>query len=121
MNQTTTSLQGEKEVFASRVGRVQSSAVRDLLKYSKAPGVISLAGGIPAPDLFDSAGLREALAAVLDSGDTAAFQYGLTEGESVLRDQVAQLLRLPAVGNRIGTPVPAFAAGASDIRGYDYA
>ncbi|WP_249221310.1 PLP-dependent aminotransferase family protein [Cupriavidus sp. KK10] len=97
MNQTTTALQGGKEAFATRVGRVQSSAVRDLLKYSKAPGVISLAGGIPAPDLFDSAGLREALAAVLDSGDTAAFQYGLTEGEPALRDQIAQLLRLRGI------------------------
>ncbi|CAM3378666.1 PLP-dependent aminotransferase family protein [Cupriavidus taiwanensis] len=81
------------EGFASRVGRVQSSAVRDLLKYSKMPGVISLAGGIPASDLFDAAGLRESLAAVVDSDATSAFQYGLTEGEPALREQIMHLLR----------------------------
>jgi DNA-binding transcriptional MocR family regulator len=73
--------------------RVQSSAVRDLLKYSKIPGIISLAGGIPAPDLFDIAGLQAALWEVTDGGDPEAFQYGMTEGDPLLRDAIARLLR----------------------------
>ncbi len=79
--------------FATRMARVQSSAVRDLLKYSKMPGMISLAGGIPAPDLFDTEGLHEALAAALAPDAAGAFQYGLTEGEAALREQIAQLLQ----------------------------
>ncbi len=79
--------------FAERMRRVQSSAVRDLLKYSKIPGIISLAGGIPAPDLFDIPGLLAALAAVTEGGDPEAFQYGMTEGEASLRAQIAALLK----------------------------
>jgi DNA-binding transcriptional MocR family regulator len=77
--------------LARRTLGAHSSAVRDLLKYSKAAGIISLAGGIPAPDLFDIDGLEAALAAELSARSRDTFQYGLTEGEIGLREQIAAL------------------------------
>lgn len=53
--------------------------------------MISLAGGIPAPDLFDIDGLETALAAELSARSRDTFQYGLTEGELGLREQIARL------------------------------
>ncbi|KVN38615.1 aspartate aminotransferase [Burkholderia pyrrocinia] len=76
-------------VLAMRARGIKSSAVRELLEYSKMPGVISLAGGIPASDLFDMEGIDDALAAILRDEHRDLFQYGLTEGEVSLREQIA--------------------------------
>lgn len=72
--------------------RAQSSAVRELLKHSKIPGMLSLAGGIPAADLFDIQGLRAAVEKEVDSEDVGIFQYGLTEGDPDLRSAVSDLM-----------------------------
>lgn len=78
--------------FASRMQRVQSSAVRDLLKYSKMPGMISLAGGIPAADLFDLKGLGAVIADLHADSDPSIFQYSETEGDAALRASIANML-----------------------------
>lgn len=78
-------------LLARRTLGAQSSAVRELLKFSKTPGIISLAGGIPAPDLFDVEGLEAALGAELSARNRDTFQYGMTEGEPGLREQIALL------------------------------
>ena len=72
--------------------RLQSSAVRDLLKHSRTPGMISLAGGIPAPDLFDLDGLGAILADVESQADASLFQYSETEGRWPLRAEIAALM-----------------------------
>src|SRR5205085_6544984 len=66
-----------------------SSPVRDILALTERPGVVSFAGGLPAPELFDLSGLREAFAATL-SGETGrrALQYSTTEGDPALRSAV---------------------------------
>lgn len=94
MNQTTRSnaTPDEHGAVATRMSRIQSSAVRDLLKYSKRADIISLAGGIPAPDLFDMDGLHAALSLAVGQGGTGVFQYGETEGASDLRAAIAVLL-----------------------------
>jgi hypothetical protein len=46
--------------LAHRIQNLQPSAIRELLKHSKMPGVISLAGGIPSSELFDKEGLAQA-------------------------------------------------------------
>lgn len=79
-------------LLAHRMLRTQSSAVRELLKYSKMPNVISLAGGIPAPDLFDITGLEGALDEELSERNRDTFQYGLTEGEPRLRQQIVAFM-----------------------------
>ena len=72
---------------------LHSSPVRDILAHTVRPGFISFAGGLPAPELFDAAGLREAFAAVL-SGERAArsLQYSPTEGDADLREAIARRL-----------------------------
>lgn len=84
-------------LLSRRALGAQSSAVRELLKYSKVPGMISLAGGIPAPDLFDVAGLEAALDEEVRAHRRDTFQYGLTEGEPGLREQISRLAARRAI------------------------
>jgi 2-aminoadipate transaminase len=82
---------------AARLRGVRSSPVREILALTARPGVISFAGGLPAPELFDAAGLRDAFAAVLaDAGAGNALQYSTTEGNPELRAAIAA--RLTAAG-----------------------
>ncbi len=77
--------------LAHRIQNLQPSAIRELLKHSKMPGVISLAGGIPSSELFDKEGLSQATQIVVDQNFNEAFQYGLTEGNAELRQQLVGL------------------------------
>lgn len=78
---------------ASRMDGVTSSPVRDLLALTRRPGVISFAGGLPAPELFDTDGLRAAFARALAEPDaTRTLQYSPTEGDPALREIVAARL-----------------------------
>ncbi|MEU7480644.1 PLP-dependent aminotransferase family protein [Lentzea sp. NPDC042327] len=73
-----------------RVLDVASSPVRDLLALTSRPEVISFAGGLPAPELFDLDGLRAAYDEALR--DRSVLQYAPTEGNSTLRGLVAERL-----------------------------
>ena len=75
---------------AARLAGVQSSPVREILALTARPGVVSFAGGLPAPELFDRAGLAEAFAAALAS--PATLQYSTTEGDPALRAAIAARL-----------------------------
>lgn len=77
--------------LAHRIQALQPSAIRELLKHSKMPGVISLAGGIPSSELFDTEGLGVATQKVVAENFNDAFQYGLTEGNVELRHQLVGL------------------------------
>ena len=79
--------------LAARLRGVQSSPVRDILALTQRPGVISFAGGLPAPELFDAAGTRAAFAAALaDDVAGRTLQYSTTEGDPALRAAVADRL-----------------------------
>ncbi|MBN2043710.1 MAG: PLP-dependent aminotransferase family protein [Anaerolineales bacterium] len=71
--------------FAKRTERMQSSAIRELLKISNMPGVISFAGGLPSPDVFPIERFIEASETVLRQHGDQALQYGTTEGYLPLR------------------------------------
>ncbi len=73
----------------SRILDVSSSPVRDLLALTSRPEVISFAGGLPAPELFDLDGLRAAFDRALSR---RTLQYAPTEGDSDLRARVADRL-----------------------------
>ena len=78
---------------AARLRGVAGSAVRDILALTERPGVISFAGGLPEPGLFDTAGLRAAFASALgDDTGRRSLQYSTTEGDPLLRERVAELL-----------------------------
>jgi len=74
---------------ARRTLRVQGSLIREILKATMRPGMISLAGGLPAPQSFPAAALRAAFDAVLDAEPAQALQYSTTEGHPPLREWIA--------------------------------
>ncbi|WP_233598823.1 PLP-dependent aminotransferase family protein [Amycolatopsis sp. WAC 01375] len=76
--------------LARRMDGVTSSPVRDLLALTARPGVISFAGGMPAPELFDVDGLRAAFDRAL--AEKSALQYSPTEGNPRLRELLAKRL-----------------------------
>ncbi|MFV2039726.1 MAG: aminotransferase class I/II-fold pyridoxal phosphate-dependent enzyme, partial [Acidimicrobiales bacterium] len=87
-------------LLAERSRTARSSVIRDLLDHAKRPGVISLAGGIPDPDLFPVAEIARATERVL-ARDKGVLQYGLTNGEAEARLAVEPLLGGPAYPERI--------------------
>jgi len=74
--------------LSSTTTRIGSSVIRDLLALVDRPGMISLAGGMPAPETFPSAALVEAVADIVDD-DPLALQYSSTQGFGPLRHWVA--------------------------------
>ncbi len=68
------------------------SAIREILKVVSRPGVISLAGGIPAPESFPMATIETLVPAVLERYGSKALQYDLTEGFPPLREALVGLL-----------------------------
>ncbi|MEU8680655.1 PLP-dependent aminotransferase family protein [Streptomyces sp. NPDC048611] len=75
--------------LAARAARTGSSPVRDILALTARPEVISFAGGLPAPELFDTAGLAAAFRHVLAEDPLRALQYSTSEGSPELRAAVA--------------------------------
>ena len=65
---------------AQRVQRMSSSVIRELLKLTNDPEIISFAGGLPAPSVFPVDEFKQAAIKVLDNSGSTALQYGSTEG-----------------------------------------
>ncbi|HZR07873.1 MAG TPA: PLP-dependent aminotransferase family protein [Myxococcales bacterium] len=76
--------------LARRMAGVQASAIREILKVTERPEVLSFAGGLPAPEAFPVEALARAHAEVLADDAAAALQYGPTEGYAPLRAWVAE-------------------------------
>ena len=90
--------------LAARLRGVQSSPVREILALTERPGVISFAGGLPAPELFDAPALRAAFAAALaDDVAGRSLQYSTTEGDPALRARVAARLTARGLPTRART------------------
>ena len=79
--------------FANRVKKVQSSAIRDLLRYGTDPSVISFGGGYPDPQLFPSDKLHAVYEILLTKDAPRALQYTVSDGIPELRAQIAQRMR----------------------------
>ncbi|OZI28176.1 2-aminoadipate aminotransferase [Bordetella genomosp. 1] len=75
--------------FSERARQLTSSAIREILKVTERPEVISFAGGLPAPGGFPVEVVRAAFDKVLSTNGRAALQYGPTEGYAPLRKWVA--------------------------------
>lgn len=74
--------------YAERTKRMKSSAIRELLKLTENPDVISFAGGLPAPDVFPLKEIEAACIKVLKEQGAMALQYGSTEGYLPLREMI---------------------------------
>jgi len=78
--------------ISRRAQALTSSAIREILKVTERPEVISFAGGLPSPETFPVERMREASERVLRDAPHAALQYGPTEGYLPLREWIAERL-----------------------------
>lgn len=85
------------KLLAGRTSLMRRSAVRELLRLTNRPGMISFAGGLPAPELFPVVEVRAAADQLLDQHGPKVLQYGETEGVPELRDWVAASLSRPGL------------------------
>ena len=103
--------------FADRMKNVKASDVREILKVTARPEIISFAGGLPAPELFPIEPIREASDAVLRESGRVALQYGPTEGLPRLREQIAERMLKK---NAIHTDIDHIIMTAGSQQGLDY-
>lgn len=90
--------------LAERTNRMKSSAIRELLKLTQKPDIISFAGGLPAPEFFPMREVKEACTHVLQSAGEEALQYSATEGYPPLKKFLASSMHkygVPAVNENV--------------------
>jgi len=88
--------------FASRMDQMKASEIREILKITQRPEVISFAGGLPAPEVFPVEEMKRVSSVVLDEIGGEALQYSTTEGYAPLRRQIADRMN-----TKVGTSVTA--------------
>ena len=84
--------------LAKRMSEIKASEIREILKVTEKPEVISFAGGLPAPELFPVNEIKEVNRIVLEESGTKALQYTTTEGYRPLRNWIAERMNC-----RLGT------------------
>lgn len=75
-------------LLSTNARNMKASTIRELLKLTQKPDIISFAGGLPAPDVFPVEDLKTAANVVFDTQARKALQYGTTEGDDGLRDEI---------------------------------
>jgi 2-aminoadipate transaminase len=78
--------------FAERTAHLRASTIREMLKVTQQPDVISFGGGLPAPELFPTREIADCTREVMDETGALALQYGVTEGIPEMRTWVANRL-----------------------------
>src|SRR6267378_4247012 len=81
-----------QQLYADRAEGMRASDIREILKVTAQPDVISLAGGLPAPELFPIDEYRRAFEWILETDGAQALQYGPSEGYRPLRALLAERL-----------------------------
>lgn len=80
-----------QDIFATRMGRMKASEIRELLKLLDQPDIISFAGGIPDPAMFPTSAFQDAMVDALSPQNSdAALQYSVSEGYGPLRDWIVE-------------------------------
>lgn len=77
-------------VFAERINNIRASEIREILKITSQPHIISFAGGLPAPELFPVEEMKLVSVRVLEEDGRQALQYTTTEGFHPLREKIAE-------------------------------
>ena len=78
--------------LARRAARMNPSVIREILKVTEKPGIISFAGGLPSSKTFPVTEFEAACAKVLKDDPAGALQYAASEGYGPLRERVADML-----------------------------
>ncbi|WP_296202618.1 PLP-dependent aminotransferase family protein [Psychrobacter sp. UBA3962] len=76
--------------FSEVINELKPSFIREILKLTVKPEIISFAGGLPDPSLFPHQSIKEASNAMFDRNDQGIFQYTTTEGHAGLREWIAK-------------------------------
>jgi len=85
------------QFYSNNAKGMKRSEIRELLKLTARPGIISFAGGLPAPDLFPIDDIKEMSRIVMEREGKTALQYGPTEGDNRLREELATLMQKDGV------------------------
>ncbi len=80
-------------LFSERTKRVPKSFIREILKVSAEPDVISFAGGLPHPGLFPIREFKDAFTRLMEERGSESVQYGPSEGFLPLREWVSERYR----------------------------
>ncbi len=80
-------------IFAKRMDRMQRSTIREILKITKRPDIISFAGGLPAPELFPLKAFKASIQKALTQDGPASLQYDVTEGYPPLKEFLCRWLK----------------------------
>jgi 2-aminoadipate transaminase len=77
-----------EKLYSKNANSMRKSVIRELLKLTSQPDIISFAGGLPAPETFPVEDLRQAADRVFTNNPKKALQYGTTEGEIELKTEL---------------------------------
>jgi 2-aminoadipate transaminase len=89
----------KKERFASRMKRMESNEMAEILQLAAIPGLISFAGGLPAPESFPVEKIKKSAVEVMDTLGRKALQYNTSKGYEPLRDWIAE--RMNNFGSKV--------------------
>jgi len=79
--------------YSNRMAQMKASEIREILKLTQVPGIISFAGGLPAPELFPVEAFNQVSSEVIKSHGEIALQYSTTEGYEPLRKIIADRMQ----------------------------
>jgi 2-aminoadipate transaminase len=79
-----------ERLYSNRAGKMRKSVIRELLRVTQDPDIISFAGGLPNPNSFPIKDLEDVIVKVLDNHGKTALQYGTTHGLYELREHLAE-------------------------------
>ncbi len=88
-------------MFSKQAQTATRSVIREILKLTQQPEIISFAGGLPAPDTFPVEVLTDIVAKVLKDQGASALQYGLTEGDINLRQEIKKWVATDGIDTTI--------------------
>lgn len=103
--------------FADRMNLLKGSEIRELLKLTAQPDIISFAGGMPAPELFPVEGMKQAAIKVMDEKGRVAMQYASTEGDPNLRQKIVDRMKAK---NNVDTDVAHILITSGSQQGLDF-
>lgn len=78
--------------FSDRISTVKPSAIREILKFSSKPGVISFAAGNPASDSFNIPIIKEIIDNIFKEDPVGALQYSISEGVTPFREHLKEMV-----------------------------
>lgn len=79
--------------YAKRMNNITGSEIREAIKLTLRPGMISFAGGLPAPEMFPVEEMKQASIVVMDEAGRTAMQYSTTEGFDPLREKIVARMK----------------------------